>query len=415
MNKETILSKKIDDEKLKNIGLYLLAFFIPTVLMIIVFIFIKVYPFGENLYLPVDAFGQYSSYLQYFRNLFLGNGSIIYSLSRGLGGEMYGLFAYYLLSPFNLVVLLFSKTNITISFDIIYILKIASCSLSMVYYLNRRKKADFANLIFGIMYGLSAYSITYGFNIMWQDGMILLPLVVAGIDDLIDGEKGILYIITLSLCLLTNYYIGFMICVFSLIYFIYKIILEENKSFKTIGKFACFSICAIFISGIILIPIFIGLKGGRADFSFSNINFNTNFEFEKIFSKFFTNSFNLEELKNNSMPEVFCGVLANVLVMLYFLNSKIKLKEKLLSLGVLTIFILSFCINGANLLWTMGNTPAWYMYRYAFLFVFFFIKLAQKSLENIKMRNFILENNFGYFNLFYNCYIYISTKIRAFK
>ena len=46
-----------------------------------------------------------------------------------------------------------------------------------MYYLNRKKKADFRNLIFSVSYALCSYVITYGFNIMWLDSVILLPLV----------------------------------------------------------------------------------------------------------------------------------------------------------------------------------------------------------------------------------------------
>lgn len=381
--KET-LSIEIDNEKVKKVVLYLLAFLFPLVLLVGIFIYLKVYPFGENTYLPVDAFGQYVNFLQYFRNVFLEDGSIIYSLSKSIGGEMYGLFAYYLISPFNFITLFFQKGNMTFVFDIILILKVATSSLTFTYYLNRRKKADFTNLIFAIMYSFSAYVVTYGFNIMWLDAVILLPLVVAGIDDIVHSKKNILYIISLSLTLITNYYVGFMVCIFSLMYFIYKILigdLENKKEALTkIGTFIISSICAALIAGVILVPVFIGLQDGRADFSFSELSLDKNFNIENLMSKFATNSFDLEEIKNSAMPPVFCGILANVLTLSYFFNGKIKIREKILSLLLLILFIISFYIKGINLLWSMGNIPAWYIYRYAFCFSFMYIIFAKKRI-----------------------------------
>ena len=381
--KET-LSIEIDNEKVKKVVLYLLAFLFPLVLLVGIFIYLKVYPFGENTYLPVDAFGQYVNFLQYFRNVFLEDGSIIYSLSKSIGGEMYGLFAYYLISPFNFITLFFQKGNMTFVFDIILILKVATSSLTFTYYLNRRKKADFTNLIFAIMYSFSAYVVTYGFNIMWLDAVILLPLVVAGIDDIVHSKKNILYIISLSLTLITNYYVGFMVCIFSLMYFIYKILigdLENKKEALTkIGIFIISSICAALIAGVILVPVFIGLQDGRADFSFSELSLDKNFNIENLISKFAMNSFDLEEIKNSAMPPVFCGILANVLTLSYFFNGKIKIREKILSLLLLILFIISFYIKGINLLWSMGNIPAWYIYRYAFCFLFMYIIFAKKRI-----------------------------------
>lgn len=382
------LKIEIDNEKIKKVVLYLLAFLLPLVLIIGIFIYLKIYPFGANTYLPVDAFGQYVNFLQYFRNVFTEGESVIYSFSKAIGGEMYGLFAYYLMSPYNFISLFFQKGNMTLVFDIILVLKMASCSLSFTYYLNRRKKANFTNLIFAMMYAFSGYVITYGFNIMWLDAVILLPLVVAGIDDLIEKKKCILYIITLTLTLITNYYIGFMVCIFSLLYYIYRTLIGDLKNKKEIlkktGIFSLASICTALIAGIVLVPVFIGLQDGRADFSFSDLNFDKNFEIQKLISKLFTNSFNFDEIQNIAMPPIFCGILANILVLVYFINSKIKLREKIFSLLFIVIFVLSFYIKGANILWSMGNIPAWYIYRYAFCFTFIYIIFAKKGFENAR-------------------------------
>lgn len=387
MNKEkakNILKIEIDNEKLKKIVLYLLAFLIPAIGLAIIFIYLKVYPFGNSMYLPVDAYGQYINYLQYFRDLFFGESSVIYSLGKSIGGEMYGLFAYYLISPYNFITLLFNKGNMPLAFDIILVLKTATCSLTFMYYLNRREKAKFTNLIFSFMYAFSSYAITYGFNIMWLDALILLPLVISGIEDMIAKRKVAMYIISLALTLITNYYTGFMVCIFSVIYFLYTILKGELKNKKeilnNIGIFILSSICAGLISGIVIIPAFLGLQGGRADFSFSSLNLEKNFEIQNVISKFYTNAFDIEEIKNFAMPPLFCGILANVLVISYFFNEKIRLKEKALSLIVLIIFAVSFYIKGINLLWSMGNIPAWYIYRYAFCFTFMYIILAKKRI-----------------------------------
>lgn len=64
------------------------------------------------------------------------------------------------------------------------------------------------------------------------------------------------------------------------------------------------------------------------------------------------------------------------------MNSKIKFKEKIFSLLVLALFFASFYIRGINLLWTIGNIPACFKYRYAFCFIFIVILLSYKAFEN---------------------------------
>lgn len=44
-----------------------------------------------------------------------------------------------------------------------------------------------------------AYNINFQLNIMWLDGVLLLPLIMLGIDKLINENKYGLYIITLFL------------------------------------------------------------------------------------------------------------------------------------------------------------------------------------------------------------------------
>lgn len=121
-----ILKKELDKKQIKNIVLYFLSFLIPFFVIFVIFIYLKVYPFGEKTYLPVDANSQYSSFLMYFRDVFLGDNSIFYSLTKSIGSDIYGLFVYYLFSPYNFITLIFSKSNILLAFDTILILKTAS-------------------------------------------------------------------------------------------------------------------------------------------------------------------------------------------------------------------------------------------------------------------------------------------------
>ena len=397
-NMKNILIYRLNKKDLKKLLLYMSAFFIPAVILLGIFAYLKVYPFGDKTYLAVDATGQYVSFLHYFRDIFYEGRSIFYSLSKSIGGEMYGLFAYYLASPYNLVTLLFDKANSPFAFILIIILKTSSCGVTFLYYLNRRKKPNFSNLIFSTMYSMCAYVIMYGFNIMWLDAVILLPIVMAGIDDIIKHKKFILFTVSLTLTLITNYYIGFMVCIFSIIYFAYKMLLRKIKFskefFKKVGIFILCGIVSALIASIILIPVFFEIQEGRASFTLNNFSLNKNFELQDLVSKFFTNSFDIEAIKNDGAPPVFCGVLANLLVLLYFLNKKIPIKEKVLSLIVIAIFIVSFYIRGANLVWSMGNVPAWYRFRYAFAFSFMYIIFAKREFDNLKkgtsIWNFIL-------------------------
>ena len=115
---------------------YVLAFICPFVLLLIVFALLKIYPFGNNDLLWFDTQAQYIDFLSYWQDVIRGQASIFYSFSKNLGGNMFGLFTYYLTSPINLLVLLFSKIDLPQAFMLIILIKIGLCGVSFRYYLD---------------------------------------------------------------------------------------------------------------------------------------------------------------------------------------------------------------------------------------------------------------------------------------
>lgn len=130
---------------------------------------------------------------------------------------------------------------------------------------------------------------------------------------MIDKRGIALYVVTLALTLITNYYIGFMVCVFSGIYFCYKLFGEkfENRKlfFEKISRFIVFSLIAVIIASVILLPVFIGLKDGRGGFLLDNFKMETEFRFDDFLTKFFAGSFVPRDLGNTGLPPIFCGLI----------------------------------------------------------------------------------------------------------
>ena len=64
---------------------------------------------------------------------------------------------------------------------------------------------------------------------MWLDGLVFLPLIILGIEKIIDERRPLLYIISLAVMLYANYFIAYMICLFSCLYFICYLIIKTDK------------------------------------------------------------------------------------------------------------------------------------------------------------------------------------------
>ena len=78
----------------------------------------------------------------------------------------------------------------------------------------------------------------------------------------------------------------------------------------------------------------------------------------------------------------------------YFINNKIDLRAKLLSVVFIFILFLSFTINIFELLWHGFNYPVGFEYRNSFLFCFLIIILAYEAwinIDNIKIKDVIIS------------------------
>ena len=126
-------------DKIKKIVIS--RYFIGTILVILVYtlylIIAKVTPFGKNTMLKSDAYSQYSYFLAYYHDALLKGKGIFQSWELGLGNNFYTTFAYYLCSPFNLLVIFFNKNQIYEFIEIVTLLKLITIFNAMMIYLNK--------------------------------------------------------------------------------------------------------------------------------------------------------------------------------------------------------------------------------------------------------------------------------------
>lgn len=385
---------RINNEKIKKSIIYILAFILPIIIIASIFLLRKIGVNSNRTILFSDMFSQYLGYFGKLKEVLSGDGSIFYAFNKSIGGNTIGLFAYYLGSPLNLIILLFPKELLANAILTIYLIKIGICSLTLAIYINKvYKKNDYSVLIFSLCYGLMSYNIVFHMNVMWIDGVMLLPLIALGIENIINKNKYKLYIVSLFLAIISNYYIAYMICIFSVLYFIYKGIIYKKINGKNILGFIGSSLIAGGLSGYLLIPVVLSLMTGKA--SLKNLSDGI-YVTESIFStlsKTIIGSYDYNQILSGP-ANIFCGVIITVFLLLYFINEKIGLRAKLLSVVFIFILFLSFTINIFELLWHGFNYPVGFEYRNSFLFCFLIIILAYEAwinIDNIKIKDVIIS------------------------
>lgn len=76
---------------------YMLAsFFLPFLIMAVIYLTIGIYPGSSRGVLASDAFSQFSNFHASFRNMLLGKQSIFYTWNASLGLNYLALISYYL-------------------------------------------------------------------------------------------------------------------------------------------------------------------------------------------------------------------------------------------------------------------------------------------------------------------------------
>ena len=381
----------------KNLKKYLpeiLTFIVPILIMLISCIVNKTYPFGKEILPKYDGYYQYAGFTSYYKNVLLGNESLFYSFKGLLGYNFYATSIYYMFNPTNLLCIFSTSENILEYYTFIILLRIGLSGFTMCKYLKYKFKnqSNLRYIIFSISYALMAYNVCYFFNYMYFDTVVLFPIVVLGLDKLIYERKNRLYIISLTLSIISNFYIGYMVCIFSLLYFIYNIVIYKLDK-NIIKDFIISSLLSGFMCMIIIIPEANELLKGKALLYTSNKTeyFKFNMNFLNIFYKFLPGSTSNYDLKYG-MVNIYVSLFVIILVIKYFFNKKISKKERITTLIFILFFLLSISFNLLDFAWQLFQRPIWYPNRYIFTFSFFLITVAMKEITNITYKTNIKEN-----------------------
>ena len=377
-----------------NYAYLIFAFLLPAFLMFMIYVRMDVHPFGDSSVLVLDLNGQYVQFFAALRSAIYGDNSFLYSFSRSLGGEFLGIYAYYLASPFSYIIALFPEKNILEALLTIFVLKCGASGLTFGIFLHNSQKCNKTiTIVLSTLYALCAYSVVMQHNTMWIDGMILLPLLVLGVERIVKYKKPVLYVVSLALTLLCNYYIGYMCCIFVAIYYFYYIIStcgtdtsnpigEKHHFWRSLFRIIVYSLIGVGISAILLIPSYYSLTFGKTDFSNPDFSFFSKFDFIDFLAKLFPGAY--DTVRPEGLPWIYSGVLSIILLPLYFLAKKIKWQEKVASGVLLIILFASMNINTFDMVWHGFQAPNWLNYRYSFMFSFVVLMLVGKAITLIR-------------------------------
>ena len=366
---------------------YIIAFIIPLIIMTALYIAREIYPFGNNCYLRSDMYHQYAPFFSELWNKLRHGESLTYSWDIGMGTNFTALYAYYLASPSNWFIVLFPQKYMIEIMNAIIILKLCLSSVTFTYYITKHfnnRKCSIA--LFGMFYSLSGFVAAYSWNIMWLDCLVLLPLIILGLERLVNENKCFLYCITLGLCIYTNYYIAIMVCISVVLYFIVLIIAYRGTRkpviyFKKILNFAIYSLLAGGLAACLLLPEF---------YAFT-LSASNNIEFPKKLTLYFSILNTVTRLIDvpvhlglEHYPNIYCGVAVLLLFPLYIMDKKVDLREKIGKSVLILAFLTAFNLNIPNFIWHGFHFPNSLPCRQSFIYVFFLLTMCYEAFTHIR-------------------------------
>ena len=362
----------------------LAAFFVPFMIMVLVSISKGYFPFGDNQIAVIDMYHQYVPFLNEMQHKLQNFESLSYSWNGAGGTNFVSLMAYYTASPLNLLLILVPQKFLMEAVTLLVFTKIGLAGLFMnIYFKGMHRRQDCATVAFSTLYALCAYMLGYYWNIMWLDGVALLPLIVLGLNRLMDKGDFKLYVITLAISMLSNYYIGGMTCIFILFYFpvLYfskKRDLGIKGCLKTIGRGVLCSASGILISACLLVPTFLSLQ--------NTYYIDSSMPDEVYFYRPILDILNnlmphMEVTVREGAPNIYCGLFCVVMFAYFLMCDRIAVRKKIANCIMLAFLILSFNMNILDYIWHGFHFPNQIPFRYSFVFSFLMVTMAYDAFK----------------------------------
>jgi uncharacterized membrane protein YfhO len=378
---------------------YLLAYLIPLVVLLAAFAVDGVYPFGSTSVLLWDMKIQYVGYFGWLSEVLNGQADLFYSSAKGLGGGMIALFAYYLSSPFNLLAAFFDTAHTAELMSWLELIKIPAAGVTCYVFLRKRHGGGgTVDLLLACSYALCGYALYNASNIMWLDGVIMLPLVALGVSRAVRKSSYTLLFVTVACAILFNWYTAYIDCLAAILFFAFEELHVHDFRLKgrirmmlrSAGGFVTTMLLAVLASMFLFLPTIFGLQEGKGGtLSISDLfTFKITLNPCDFFSFFCITTGPTSS--ESTVPAVYLSAFALLLAVVFLINRRIDKRLRIAVFVMLALVGAAFFIQPLEIVWSGLKKSTSYYYRFAYVFVFILVVCAargRRSLETLARRD----------------------------
>ncbi len=356
---------------------YLLAFLLPAGLLTLAYVLEGFAPFGDKSILTSDMASQY---VEFF--CALKKGDVFFSWSKALGSSYIGVFSYYVSSPLSLFTLLVPNEAMPVGLLWLTVGKFGLSGLTGFLFFSRYfPRHKLADLLCAVSYAMCAYSVAFSLCIMWLDGVIWLPVILLGLEQLMDGRRRWLFAVSLVVCFLSTWYISYMIGGFCCLWFLAQATIRRMALRETLLRLRDLVLCAAWalcLTAWLWLPTLLSMFGGKFSIPLTDYSGLVNFSPLQLLAQFLPGQF---QPYSRNLPFLFCGTLTIVGFLAYFFLRGVPLRNKLAGAGLALALTLSMWLSPLDRIWHLFKYPNFFFYRYSFLLSFVLVWLAGHTLS----------------------------------
>lgn len=344
---------------------------LPVLLLIVLSIWGGTYPFGPESFLTEDLKYQYIDFFTWYREVLTGDANIFYSFAQGMGSNTWGLFSYYLASPFNLIILLFDEAHLTLAIYVIVALKLACMNVSMAWYLRRRFHLGYAwALALSICYTWSTWTATNLRNPLWLDALILLPLMAWCCYRLIRTGSFIPLALLVAVNVMSCWYMAYITLLFCCLFVLFELavmMLDEGERPEwawiagRAGRFTAAIALGLGLSAWTFVPTVLAMMGGEGSQGISAfLTYPT-----ALIRGFLPGAWNF-----SNTPQFYTGLIPLVLAVGLLIDRRANAKFRAALLVFAGFLVTSSVLGVLMYIWCGFRQPNGFYSRIAFLLSF---------------------------------------------
>ncbi|MCH5195278.1 MAG: YfhO family protein [Oscillospiraceae bacterium] len=233
---------------------YKKSFFVALIMAAVMFLPFLIIDHGYFIF-----YGDYNSQqIPFFKHCIemVHNGTMGWDWSTDLGANFVGSYTYYTLgSPFFWFMCLFPASVSQYLMAPLLCVKIALFSLFGFIYIRRFVTKPQTALIGGLLYAFSSFNI-YNIFFQFQDAIIWFPLLLIGLEEAVINKRRGIFALAMALNCLANYFFFIGECIFLVIYFCARVLMDKHfrVGIKDFFLLAVECVMGVMIAGVLFFP-----------------------------------------------------------------------------------------------------------------------------------------------------------------